>query len=37
MWKIKIEALLIIEGLGDAIELATKVKENNVSSLRAPK
>lgn len=37
MWKIKMEALLIIEGLGDAIELATKVEGNKVSSLRAPK
>lgn len=37
MWKIKMEALLITQGLGDAIESATKVEGNEASSLRAPK
>lgn len=32
MWKVKIEALLITEGLGDAIKLVTKKKRKEVSS-----
>lgn len=32
MWKVKIEALLITEGLGDANKLVTKKKRKEVSS-----
>ena len=36
MWKVKMEALLITQGLGDAIEPATKKKEKEGSSSRTP-
>ena len=36
MWKVKIEALLITQGLSDAIEPATKKEGNKVSSSSAP-
>ncbi|KAH9650014.1 hypothetical protein KPL70_026198 [Citrus sinensis] len=36
MWKVKMEALLIIQGLGDAIELATKKEGKEGSSSRTP-
>lgn len=32
MWKIKIEALLITQSLGDAIELTTKLEGKEASS-----
>lgn len=32
MWKVKIEALLITEWLGDAIKLVTKKERKEVSS-----
>ncbi|KAH9652997.1 hypothetical protein KPL70_027263 [Citrus sinensis] len=32
MWKVKIEALLVTQGLGDALEASTKIKGNGVSS-----
>ncbi|KAH9793261.1 hypothetical protein KPL71_004466 [Citrus sinensis] len=36
MWKVKMEALLIIQGLGDAIELVTKNEGKEVSSFKTP-
>ena len=37
MWKVKIEALLITRGLGEAIEPTTKKERNEVSSSKSPK
>ena len=36
MWKIKMEALLITQGLGDAIEPFSKIEGKEVSSFKAP-
>ena len=36
MWKIKMEALLITQGLGDAIEPVSKLEGNEASSSKTP-
>ncbi|KAH9726310.1 hypothetical protein KPL70_008223 [Citrus sinensis] len=36
MWKVKIEALLVTQGLGDALEASTKIEGKGVSSSKTP-
>lgn len=36
MWKVKIEALLVTQGLGDALEASTKIEGKGASSSKTP-
>ncbi|KAH9786526.1 hypothetical protein KPL71_010287 [Citrus sinensis] len=36
MWKVKIEALLVTQGLGDALEASTKIEGKGTSSSKTP-